>query len=1289
MANVPKLKGRENFDDWSFAVENLLILDGLNGCIDGTETDADKISKAKAKLILTIDASLYVHIKEPKSAKELWDKLKSLFADSGFTRKINLLRALISTRLEDCDSMGIYVNQIVETAQKLRGTGFKIDEEWIGSLLLAGLPEKFSPMIMAIEHSGIDITADSIKTKLLDMEVDADKSGSAFAGKGKMTGSHSVKQRFKVGQPCAGGSREGINVNNVKCYNCKQFGHFKNKCPNKTVRNLTKQKPVNAFSVVFLNGQFSKNDWYIDSGASVHLTPNQYWMENVSEETNLKEIMVANRMKTPVTCKGDVNITTLVNDKKYDISVKGILCVPELTTNLLSVSQLIKSGNTVKFEADGCKVFNRQNVLVATANLVENVYRLNINESLQCSLAATSITANVWHRRFGHINNSDLKKMKNGIVSGVTWKDQAYSETQSCVVCCEGKQTRAPFKNKGSRAKGLLDVIHMDVCGPMENKSIGGARYFLLFVDDYSRMVFIYFLKTKDQVIDCFKEFKAMVENQLVKKIKVIRSDNGLEFCNANFNNFLKQNGIIHQLTNPYTPEQNGMVERMNRTVVEKARCMIFDAKLDMKFWAEAANTAVYLINRSVSSGLVDKTPFEMWYGKKPDVSNIRIFGSDVMVHIPKVKRTKWNAKSQKMILVGYEQNVKGYRLFNPINNNIITSRDVVIMESDDKPCILIRDITDNERITDSVGESAGTDDCIEKRQNTEEEDESANDPDYSCDGVWDAMENQTLRRSQREPKPIKMDDYVSYLCANKRFTDDPMTVEEAIVSKDSSKWEMAMKEEFDSLIKNGTWNLAELPKNKKVINCKWVFKSKTDDEGNVMRYKARLVAKGCGQRKGIDYQETYSPVVRYSSIRYLISIAAEYDLDIYQMDVVTAFLHGELSDELYMKQPEFFDDQTGRVCRLNKSIYGLKQASRQWNIKFNEVLLGTGFKQSELDPCVYYCINDTRMTFVSIYVDDLMIFTNDEHMTSKLKNKLMNSFEMKDLGEAKNCVGLHITRNRVNGTISIDQTKYIKEILENFGMTDCKPVASPADPNVKLNKNMSPKMDEERNDMANVPYQEAVGSILYLANGSRPDISFAVNNVSRFNKNPGRAHWQAVKRILRYLKGTIDTRLEFTRSGNTTVKGFTDADWAGDVDDRRSCTGYVFLRNGGAIAWNSRKQQTVALSSTEAEYMSLSSAVQEAAWLRQFESEFWPCEPITIYSDNRGAICLCENNGFNSKSKHIDIRHHYVRQKVRNGEIKICFVPSEEMVGDSLTKPVTTQKFIWCTQQMGLHLNS
>lgn len=671
LVSVPKLKGRDNYEDWAFSAKHFLNLEGLKKYItlDVYSTDTASVeedAKTMSKLIMTIDSSVFSHIRDATTTKQLWDKLKEMFDDSGFSRRISLLRSLISIRLEKCVSMAAYVNQMVETSQRLRGTGFKIDEEWVGSLLLAGLSEKFMPMIMAIEHSGIKITTVAIKSKLLDFGSEYN-AGSAFFNNNR------AGANFGAAGKTENRNEMSKTKKKIKCFKCNRFGHYRNQCPSES------KKTDNAFSAVFCTGSYKRSDFYIDSGASSHILVNRDFFISLTDCS--KEIMIANKNIVHVKQSGAAEIVTVVGSQTFDVLIRKALFIPEISTNLLSVSALVQNGNEVKFKKDICEILNQQHQFIAVADRVNGVYKVRVcgKPKETCSLTVSSV---IWHYRLGHINSNDFQKMKGGAVVGIKCKEDSSFGLKNCSVCCEGKQTRLPFKTKGTRATNALEIVHGDVCGPMENLSIGGARYFLLLVDDYTKMSFVYFLKSKDEVFQSFKTFKSFAENQCNRKIKIFRSDNGCEFVNKNLSDYLKTFGIVHQRTTAYTPGQNGTAERMNRSIVEKARCLLFQENLEKRFWAEAVNTAIYIRNRSTVSGLGEKTPFEMWTRKKPDVSHFKIFGSVAMVHVAKEKRKKWEKKSKRGFFVGYGDNVKGYRVYMPDVNKVIISRDVVLFEN-------------------------------------------------------------------------------------------------------------------------------------------------------------------------------------------------------------------------------------------------------------------------------------------------------------------------------------------------------------------------------------------------------------------------------------------------------------------------------------------------------------------------------------------------------------------------------------------------------------------------------
>lgn len=1299
IANIPKLRGRENYEEWCFAVQNLLVLEGMASAITQalpascTAVQLTEDAKAKAKIVLTIDPSLYVHIKYATTTYELWSKLKNMFDDTGYTRKIGLLRKLINIRLENCDSMTQYVTQIIETGQRLQGTGFKITDEWIGALMLAGLPEKYSPMLMAIEHSGIEISSDIIKTKLMDMCSDvefetASGSENAFIAKGgQRLKSSNTKNDHKQS---VNNTTKAVKI--IKCYKCKQTGHFKNKCPfNDNSSVINKRKQSNAFSAIFLSGKFNCNDWYIDSGASQHMTARKDNIKNTSYQHETKEVIVANQTCVPVLCSGDVNIITVVNDVEYDVTVSNVLCIPNLATNLLSVSQLIENGNSVVFKENVCYIYNQQKELVGIAELVEGVYRLYTKKSEQMMAAVAIASSEIWHRRLGHINSVSLDKMKDGAVTGISVKDKVVINKGTCTVCCEGKQSRLPFGHKGTRSSEPLDIVHADVCGPMECSSIAGSKYFLIFIDDYSRMVFVYFLKAKSETFKYFKEFKSMAENQKGRKIKVLRTDNGLEFCSNEFEHFLKDAGIVHQKTNVYTPQQNGLSERMNRSLVEKARCLIFDAGLHKKFWAEAINTSVYLRNRSVVTGLNNLTPYELWTGNKPDLSHIRIFGSKVMTLIPKEKRLKWDKKAKELVLVGYADNIKGYRIYNPENNSIITSRDIIIMENSKENTVDIsvecKGSTEEQTCedkkstaTDSTDSEADHDDSdktyvpVDTGTSDDSFFDGTSEPDITPVNLNN--EETTTKRNRKAP-----DRYgYNHLCVvePEDYSEKTITLQEALNGPESHFWRGSMEEELKSFKKNDAWELVDRPQDATIVQCKWVFKKKYDGAGNV-RYRARLVAKGFSQKEGVDYQETFSPVLRYSTLRLLFSVAAKLSLDIRHLDVTTAFLNGHLNETVYMQKPVTYETNSGdnKVLKLKRAIYGLKQSSRAWYQRVNDYLINLGFQKSKYEPCLFTKFKGNVKVIIALFVDDFFVFSNCVMSTNDLIDKLGCKFEIKDLGQINQCLGLRV--NIKNNVITVDQEQYVENLLKKFNMSHCKTADTPMEINLKLEKSQNSCCDN------NYPYRQLLGSLMYLAVLTRPDIAYSVNYLSQFNNSYDEKHWKHAKRVLKYLKGTKNLGLVFSKD-ESYIKGYVDADWGSDINDRKSFSGFCFKMSQTVVSFECRKQRNVALSSTEAEYIAMSEASKEAIYLKNLLFEITGIsEPIVLYNDCQSAQKLVLNPIFHRRSKHIDIKYHFIREAVGNNLVKIDYLETSEMPADILTKSLGSVKHKYFTTKLGI----
>ena len=595
--------------------------------------------------------------------------------------------------------------------------------------------------------------------------------------------------------------------------------------------------------------------------------------------------------------RGNVSLKMkLPQAKNQERTLQDVLFVPDLAYNLLSVTSAAKRGKVTTFFESTCEIKDAKLRLVASGHREGSLYYLDYEGATQ---QVHSIRSNenvkkgtIWHRRFGHLGVQSLQSLAKG--SMVVGLDLDCSEEfDFCEPCTEGKCHRLPFEPRTSkRAEQPLELIHSDVCGKVGAKSLGGGEYFLTFVDDHTRCVWVYIMKKKDEVFKWFREWKAQVEKSTSKKVKTLRTDNGGEYTSTEFEAYLVSEGIRHEVTIPHTPQQNGVSERLNRTLVECVRTMLADSKLPHRFWAEALSTAVYLRNRSPTKALEGITPFEAWHGRKPDVSALRVFGCCAYVHIPKVERRKLDVKTRKCILLGYGKRQKGYRLYDLTRDKVIHGRDVLFNESS-TPGIQKEQ---NDRADKYVQLDIEEEPTVEEPV-TDESNGTAPENGEESEAQVPTTLDPPLRRSSRVRQ---QPDWFHGLVASGE-QQDPSTVAEALSTPEKSKWEEAMENEMESIHSNGVWDLVEPPSNRKIVGSKWVYRRKTDADGNVKRYKARLVAQGC---LGLDYEETFSPVVRFESVRSVIALGVHYQLQLHQMDVSTAFLHGELPEEVYMKQP-------------------------------------------------------------------------------------------------------------------------------------------------------------------------------------------------------------------------------------------------------------------------------------------------------------------------------------------------------------------------------------------------
>ncbi|XP_049318346.1 uncharacterized protein LOC105224069 isoform X1 [Bactrocera dorsalis] len=1196
--NIEKLD-ESNYDSWSIQLKSVLVHQELWSVASGEtpcpEADADgknvlmwkaKDEKATATIILSITTMQIAHVKNSKTSNEAWNTLREIHRPKGPVRKVTLFKRLLAMRMSDDECVQQYVCKFTSLAEKLEEIGVGLQEEFFVIMLLASLPKSFENLVVALESRDELPKLNSIKIKLIE-EGERRKSCVTKNTEGSvqafMVRESSIKKNsstnLKLNEVSSASNNNNKNKrHNMKCYSCGKKGHFAAQCREK--QNVQKQQNSDNNRSNGLFAAISKNllhteAWCVDSGASSHLCCDR---DKFSEfELYEEEIILAGDNKMLAAGRGIVRLQT----NMFDVTLVKVLFVPGLQCNFISVSKAVNSGYKVEFTRNEAMIKNKRGDVILSANKVCDLFIFEPNKNQLFFACKPNHEAMKWHSRYGHLNFASLRKLSNNnMVRGM--KVNIPADIQ-CVLCMSNKCSQRPYNKSDSRAEEILGLIHTDVCGPMRHESIGGAKYVLTFTDDKTRFVFVYFLRRKDEVLEKFKDFKQMIECQTEKRIKMLRSDNGTEFVHNAFNKFLKEHGIVRQLTVPYTPQQNGVAERLNRTLIEMARCMVVSSGVNESLWVEAVNTAVYLRNRASTKALNAMTQYEACYGYKPVVGHLRTFGS-LAIALDKKQKDKFKPRGKEYVMVGYSDTSKAYRLYDKQTGRLIVSRDVYFVESisakqHDGLNMKVAEGVQVHPIEFDIGnefQQQGTHLDTNAIENVEEVVDTAANSDNDFESAEEEqLDDIPLKRGPGRPRlvrsggpgrPTKQYTYLNLIDADDVKV--PESVEQVLSSEYATKWYDAMQNEYNSLMKNETWQLAEIPKGQKAVRCKWVYALKRDKEGKVDRFKARLVAKGYSQVYGVNYDETFSPVVRYSTIQMIFALAAEYGLHLHQMDVSTAYLNSELSEDIYMRQPEMFIDKRfpNHCLKLNKALYGLKQSGRQWNLRLDEILKKIGFQPCISEPCVYINKQNGQINIIAVYVDDLLIASSDLKHMHDIKASIAREVEVVDKGPVQHFLSMEVNRDGKTGSISIGQKAYIRKLLNDFGMNDTRPIAVPLDAGHQINCNNTTckKVDQ-------VQYLSLIGSLMYLAVCTRPDILHSACKLAQRNNDPHTEHLAAAKRILRYLNTTQDKKLKYQQTGKD-MEGFVDADWGGDSTDRKSYTGYAFVLAGCVFSYESKK---------------------------------------------------------------------------------------------------------------------
>ena len=1166
--------------------------------------------------------------------------------------------------------------------------------------------------------------------------------------------------------------------------------------------------------------------WLLDSGASNHFTSNRHILSDFRDVPDMK-IMTGNGY---ITGKGIGNVvihSSLGLRKVYDV-----MWVPSLQgrNNLLSIPQFIIKRLKIVMFGNRASVFSGDNdILLLQGTLLGKGFYVDMSVCRTTMQLARMELANiasspssvllpvhcfndgvfammvgcedtqpleVWHMRLGHLNQASIQQLATSHATGLhIGPARPQTVSMRCESCLRGAQHKQiSYQRRTFPLIKKLEHVWCDVKGPLLDRDVYGFHFFCVFVDEATRWIVAYPMLQKGHVYGAYKLFEARYERLSGERVLHLHFDGGGEYMSTDFQTHFRNRGVAVCVTQAYSPEMNAIAERTIRSIIEHASAMLWHASLPIGFWSQAVKCSVFLLNRSPHSALEGKTPFELFFGSKPNLGFLRIFGCRAIAHVPYELRTKtdWTSKATpNCIFLGYSETENLFELWDVEKRALIRKRDVVFWEHEFghpslKPSALTHGVSIYPHLnvsTPIAGRLIATEDPLSTPDAVPPSSDIPLPPPPARQTVTkltpEPKERDRVRLPNEELQFIpwqpphglnwisemtSLDEHFMSslkehfmsstafsgdislgdisLSSDVPFSDDvsslmtsldehfvsslkehfvssaalsgdiplsgdvpmldtppdltvdadvfhlsmttsppprssaplldhsiPANYRQAIKHPRADRWRTAMEHELTKLKDNHTWDLVDLPAGRKAFPNRWVYAYTSLQKGGDIE-KARLVARGDLQKEGIDYHETFAPVVKFVSLRILLARAASLRMRTRHFDIVPAFLHGDIDTDVYMQQPQGFNDGTNRVCHLRKAIYGLCQAARQFYVKLDSAITTLGYRRLNADWAIWIREDGA---YIAAHVDDMAAAAHTDGDLDLLFRSITAFFQIKDLSSISRYLSINCYYIPEESVFLLSQSDYITKLLTEYAMENCFEVQTPVlDSDRKrwdLNDTILLK------DGLIQKYQALVGSLLYLMHGTRPDLAFPVIKLSQYSSKPRDIHWHALKQILRYLKGTKDAVLRLGSdsalvSSEADVVGYFDSAHADNVDRRSTC-GYVFLLRGSPISWSTRIQRTIALSTTEAELMAGTEATRELLWIKSLIDEIYGPLSYELRGDNQGSLALATNPVYHQRSKHIHIRHRFICEVVNSGLLTIQYVPSTLQLADGFTKPL------------------